>query len=225
MSKTEDGTKPSIRLLIGIKLFNTDRIGKNEKKAFKKYVEKIKSHSDDFEIIKKWAHKFLPDPLREISNKITRLIRLSSFILIISSFLIGITAASVLFYYDGSAPINVLSILTAFILLPIILLISSFLLPLFSSNDSGLLSPLFHLIESRIDSYLSNQGGKTSQFLSSELVEFNLVYSEPLLLYFKITLQKCAIFYVLGALLWMLVNVITTDLAFSWSSTLELESD
>lgn len=225
MPEMGDDNISNMKLLIGLKLFSTENTDLEKKEAYQRFVKKIKKSNNDFGIIRKWAHKFLPYSLWELSNKITRLIRLSSFLLLVLSFLTGITAAGFLFYYDGSAPINVLSVLTAFILIPIILLISSFLLPLISGKHEGLLAPLYHWIESRVQRYLSNDRESTTQSFSNEMIEFELVYSEPVLLFFKKTLQKCAIFYAMGALLWMLANVITTDLAFSWSSTLELEAD
>lgn len=225
MSKNKSDINSNIELLVSLKLFDTDQITDEEKKIYQTYFKNYKDSSNEYNLIREWTYKFLPEPIKETSKKITRLITLSSLILIVFSFIIGITAAGVLFQYDGSSPINVLPILTAFILLPLLFLIGSFLLPLITSTDTGLLSPLFHWIENKIGTYISNYNEKHAHTLNTKLSEYELVYSEPVILFFKKTLQKCAVFYVTGALVWMIINVTTTDLAFSWSSTLQLEGD
>ena len=225
MLKFRDDINSKIESLIGLKLFDIDQISDEDITVYKNYLKQLKGSPCKYEIIREWIDKFLPESIKETNKKITRLITLSSLILIVASFLIGITAAGVLFQYDGSSPINVLPILTAFILLPLLFLIGSFLLPLISSTDTGLLSPLYQWIENKIGTYISNYNEQHAHTLNKELSEYELVYSEPVILFFRKTLQKCAAFYVTGALVWMIINVTTTDLAFSWSSTLELESD
>ncbi len=215
----------NIALLIGLKLFDTDQISEEQKKDYQSFFNESKSSASNQDLIKKWACKFLPEPIKITSKKITRLISSSSLILIILSFVIGITAAGVLFQYDGSSPINVLPILTIFILLPLLFLIGSLLLPAITNTDTSLLSPLFHWIESKAGAYVSKYDEKYAHILNSEISEYELIYNEPVILFFKKTLQKCAAFYVIGALVWMILNVTTTDLAFSWSSTLELEAE
>ena len=225
MPKEKDDIKSNIELLIGLKLFDTDQISDEEKKDYQNFFNETKSPANKYDLIREWAYKFLPQPIKTTSKKITRLITSSSLILIILSFIIGITAAGVLFQYDGSSPINVLPILTIFILLPFLFLIGSFLLPIITYTDAGILTPLFHWIENKIGAYISKYNEKYAHTLNKELSEYELIYSEPVILFFKKTLQKCAAFYVIGALAWMIINVTTTDLAFSWSSTLELEGE
>jgi hypothetical protein len=217
--------KSNIELLIGLKLFDTDQISEEEKEGYQSFFNESKSSASNQDLIRKWACKFLPEPIKRTSKKITRLITSSSLILIILSFIIGITAAGVLFQYDGSSPINVLPILTIFILFPLLFLIGSLLLPTITNTDTSLLSPLFHWIESKASTYVSKYNEKYAHTLNNEFSEYELIYNEPVILFFKKTLQKCATFYVVGALVWMIVNVTTTDLAFSWSSTLELEGE
>jgi len=217
--------KSNIELLIGLKLFDTDQISEGEKENYHSFFNESKSSASNQDLIRKWACKFLPEPIKRTSKKITRLITSSSLILIILSFIIGITAAGVLFQYDGSSPINVLPILTIFILFPLLFLIGSFLLPKITNTDTSLLSPLFHWIESKASTYVSKYNEKYAHTLNNEFSEYELIYNEPVILFFKKTLQKCATFYVVGALVWMIINVTTTDLAFSWSSTLELEGE
>lgn len=225
MPKRTENIKSNIELLIGLKLFDADQISDEVKRVSQNYFKEINGSSNEYDLIRTWTGKYLPEPIKKMSKKILRLITSSSLILIVFSFIVGITAAGVLFHYDGVSPINVLPILTVFILIPFLFLIGSFLLPLMTSIDAGLLSPLFHWFENKVSTYISNYNEKNAHTLNNELSEYELIYNEPVILFFKKTLQKCAAFYVIGALGWMIINVTTTDLAFSWSSTLELDSE
>jgi len=49
-------------------------------------------------------------------------------------------------------------------------------------------------------------------------------YGETGYYFIRLQLQKSGIAYVLGAICWFILSIITTDLAFSWSSTLHLST-
>ncbi|MEX1268267.1 MAG: DUF2868 domain-containing protein [Balneolaceae bacterium] len=212
----------NIEVLIGLNLFNSKQAGKTEKKKARDFFNTLTAGLAGDKKLNLWYFKFIPKPVKEISRKITGYIRLSSFLVVFLSFAVGMSAAGVLFYYDGSAPINVLPVLAIFVVLPFSLLLLSLI---FSNRaDSGILSPVIHWVEKKINSLLSTKQNLDNS-LNEQLSEYELVYNEPVQILFRNTLQKASAAYAMGALLWMIFNVTTTDLAFSWSSTLELEGE
>ncbi|MEX2347269.1 MAG: DUF2868 domain-containing protein [Balneolaceae bacterium] len=212
-----------IEALTGLKLFNSKKMTGSEKKSYRNFFKNEAGSLPGDEKLNLWYFKFIPKPVKEISRKITRYFRLSSRLLVLVSFIVGISAAGVLFYYDGSAPINVLPILAIFVILPLTLL---FLSLIFSfPTTSGILSPFLQWIEGRIEALIPAYQSQNNPALNEQLNEYELVYNEPVQILFRNTLQKASAAYALGALIWMIFNVTTTDLAFSWSSTLELEGE
>lgn len=161
--------------------------------------------------------------INEQSKKITNLLRLTSYLLIIISFISGTAVAAVLFQYDGLAPINVLPILTFFVFMPLLFLVVTLIISIFTKDDNrGLAALLFSWFQNRVETIILKRSvDDLYESKKLENGEFSRVYQELVLLFFKSSFQKCMSFYVIGALIWMILNVTTTDLTFSWSSTLE----
>lgn len=198
----------------------------------------------DIRKIQAWYRVFMPEGIKETAGKVTGYLRFASLAIGILAFLTGSGAAGYLFYYDGTAPVNVLPVLTLFAFLPLVLLLFSVGFSLIGSRRSGQLPMVFRWIEGPVRSRLrraaeqtsdgseeqisggvAEDGEETQSGLRSNVTEIWLVHSEPVRYFLKQNLQLAGAAYLTGALLWMLFNIITTDLAFSWSSTLEVRGE
>lgn len=217
-----------LEVLLGLKLLDFDEIEEPEKHNYQKHLDRAGRPTDETERLLNWYSKFAPEPIRKTSRRVITYIRYSTLILTVAAFFLGISAAGILFYYDGSTPINVLPVLTAFVLIPAGLLLASLVLPYVIKNrktDLSFLKPLFEWLEGRTEKMIAGHFKEDVRVIRSDIRETNLIFNEPVQLFFKKTMQRSAAVYVSGALFWMLLNVTTTDLAFSWSSTLNIEAD
>ena len=202
-------TRDKLEILTGLALVQPEKIPDSTKKQFRQRVVSDPSLSGT-DILRVWHREFLPEQLRNASEAASHLLRLISWFTPLFTFLMGLGAAGVLFYYDGTAPINVLPVLLFFVAAPLLFLITSFILPLFQRNPDSFLIAIF----SRIHQI---SGPDSSARRAIQLLR----HSEPVRHQLKFILQKGGATYVVGALIWLLVNTATKDLAFSWSSTLE----
>jgi hypothetical protein len=139
-------------------------------------------------------------------------------------FLIGIAGAGVLFYYNGERPINVLPILFYFVFIPVALLCISFLVMIWNRFSSSAAVPtffaeLFKLLVSFTGGFKKNAGDALGIFQRNRAL-----YGETGYYFIRLQFQRNSIAYVLGAISWFVLSIITTDLAFSWSSTLQLSA-
>jgi len=137
---------------------------------------------------------------------------------IIMGLLAGVILASSLLRYDGSQPINVLVLLVVLIVLPIVLFLLSLLIPIFSSsslfNDLNIGKMLF--------TYIKQKSVVLSSFFSSSRSD----QAKDVLLRWKLLLcsQQFGIALAIAALLTLLVKLSISDLAFGWSTTLDIKA-
>ena len=139
-------------------------------------------------------------------------------------FLIGIGGAGVLFYYNGERPINVLPILFYFVFIPVALLIISLLAMIWNRFSRNAQVPAFFV---ELFELVINFTGNLKENAHNALGIFRrnrATYGETGYYFIRLQLQKSGIAYVLGAICWFILSIITTDLAFSWSSTLHLST-
>lgn len=214
-----------IEVLIGLKLFDSNQLTSSEKKLYKDFLNNEIDSPDDVHKLIKWYHEFMPKPIKTISKRVKNYLSIASRIILILFFIIGLSAAGVLFKYDGSAPINTLPILVVFVLIPLTFLLASLIFPYLNKEGTSFMTPFFNWIEGQVEKYFLKHNSNSKQELKYNLEEFHLDFIEPIIYLFRKNYQKAAFGYVVGALLWMIVNVTTTDLAFSWSSTLEFKED
>lgn len=175
-----------------------------------------------------WYERFAPDSIQETAAFYAGVMRGGSRILALLAFLIGLGAAATLFWYDGSVPINMLPVLLFFIFLPLLLLFISVFLSAMSRFRSHILNGfpgvLFNIVTlsglkfSRLPQHRRRQ-------LEEALIWLRGHYSYFLLSWFRRSLHAAGACYVAGALIWMLLYVSITDLAFAWSSTLALSAE
>ena len=206
----------------------------------------------DSEKISIWYDAFMPDDVKLKAGAVAGYLRTVSIAIGIIGFLAGSGAAGYLFYYDGSSPVNVLPVLALFAFFPLVFLIFSAVFSLIESRRSGRLPLFFRWIEAPVRSRLRKMVPGQEEIARDETtnksaddpasarqVDYRhnnhvlpsitssawLIHSEPVRLYLKQNLQLAGTAYLTGALLWMLFHVVTTDLAFSWSSTLEVQGE
>ncbi len=141
-----------------------------------------------------------------------------SWIVILIGFFTGLALASALLYYDGSQPINVLVLLIFLVLLPLLLFFVSLILPLLNSNSvvSGLNAG------SMVFSFLKKKSPVLEAFFSSSRSDA----AKDKLLRWRLLLysQQFGMALAIAALLTLLARVSFSDLAFGWSTTLDIEA-
>lgn len=181
----------------------------------------------DLDKIAQWLHEPYNDEARNEAKRYSDGLNLFSWLAASIFFLIGFGAAGLAFYYDGEKPINVLPILLLFVIIPFGLLLISVVTRLTSKyfiNDNAE-GGIIRFWESMLGMFAGRLSHKNREKVDNARNFFSQLASEHgdlVRTYILKTIQKAGIAYVMGALLWVMVNVITTDLAFSWSSTLNM---
>ena len=166
-------------------------------------------------------------------DRVNVLHRLGLLILGVAGLLAGWAAAAVVFRYDGTHPVNVIHVLAVFVLLQLVTLlgfgisllppsVTRFLPGLSTVQDAlGLLSPgklqrflTRYLPQSYRETVASLLGrGRAHYRLYATLDRWVVAHSS----------QIFAVMFNLGAVVSALYLVVFSDLAFSWSTTLQLE--
>lgn len=180
------------------------------------------------EQVSAWYHHFAPDSIQETAAMYAGVLRGGSRLLALLAFLIGLSAAAGLFWYDGSVPINVLPVLLFFIFLPLLLLLISLSLSTLSRFRShilyGLPGVLFNIVTLSGIKFGGLKQVRRRQ-LEKALIWLRGNHSYFFLSWFRRSLHAAGAAYVAGAMIWMLLYVSITDLAFAWSSTLALSAE
>jgi len=149
---------------------------------------------------------------------LTALFRRVSWVAVLIGFFAGIALAGTLLHYDGTQPINVLVLLIVLVIIPLLLFLLSLLVPLFSSNSLvGSLN-----IGNQVLSFLQRKSSVLQEFFSSSRSD----QTRDTFLRWKLLVysQQFGIALAIAALLTLLAKVSFSDLAFGWSTTLNLES-
>ncbi|WP_234698791.1 DUF2868 domain-containing protein [Poriferisphaera corsica] len=163
------------------------------------------------------------------SSHTNKLIALSSILLIILGLIIGILISKSAYYYNGSTPINVMIPIAIFVfvqlglsfLTVIAMLPSAFTrkLPLATSLQDSILAinpgNLILIFKKILPSHLTEN--ILNQFMSTKLIYANL--QKWTILRFA---QSFSLAINIAAITTFVVTVIFSDLAFSWSTTLNL---
>jgi len=219
-----------LKTYIGLSLLNEDEVD-SQKEQIADFGSKYELHKidDNSDRIYYWYKNFPAQFIKENSkksNEIEGTLKSVATLGIIIAFLVGVIIASFIFSYDGTVPINVLSVITFFVVIPLLLLLISFIIQaVYPKGIEEYYTPINFLKRKVTDKITSLYPNLKDDVHSGKLNEFNLVDSKPLKLYVNKVIQILTIAYISGALCWMLLNVTTTDLAFSWSSTLNVEAD
>jgi hypothetical protein len=168
-------------------------------------------------LIKSWTEKHVPIP--SPGQRFVSFLSLIDVIFVCSGLLFGGSAALVLLQYDGAVPINVLQYLGVFVLLQLIFLLLLSFHILFGLRLGVFQDALKNFAHVRSKVLGRVEGGLTL------IRNVRKVYSTPeSWLILKVT-QHFAIAFQFSALIVTLSLVGSTDLAFGWSSTLNLSAE
>ncbi|NBC11111.1 MAG: DUF2868 domain-containing protein [Planctomycetes bacterium] len=148
--------------------------------------------------------------------------------------LLGVGVALGVFYYDGSSRINVLAVLAVFVLLPLLLLLPLLIAMLPARLASAVpgVGPLAELCRGVSVGRVAAAGVRllprgmrdrlawTADTLGSQRTLYAHVQKWAILAWS----QVFAVMFTAAAIVTLLVLVVLTDLAFGWSTTLDVEA-
>ena len=179
-----------------------------------------------------WLQHVARHDTRTLAQQVAHARRVLSLIVLVAGLVAGNGTAALVFYYDGTQPINVLPVLSVFVLLPLVLLLflgmraALFkLIPLLLGR-SGLqpsLSLWFAAVMAVIQRLLPQQYREAMQLAlgwsSAHYRLYGRVHRWSLLMWS----QLFALGFMLSAIAWFVFRLSTTDMAFVWSTTLDIE--
>lgn len=135
----------------------------------------------------------------------------------------GVVLCTAVTFYDGSAPINVLVVLGWLVILPLVFMGLSFLLPLASSHSFlGAINP-----GGWIGSILSRRPLSQGHWATREFFAQSAAHpARDKLIRWQLMVhsQQFGCAFSIAALITLLIKVSVSDLAFGWSTTLQVEA-
>jgi len=180
----------------------------------------------DTSLILDWAQNIQSPDSADVSTRVMLLLHSLTACAILAGFSSGLGAGGIIFWYDGSQPINILSVFSSLVLAPAMLLLPTILLGICSlvMRRFQINSPLPSMLT------LSKPLHKAlSQFIpkcrgiierASTLTAFHLaLFDKVEALYLSLTLQLFTLCFLLGASGYGTWKMVSTDLAFCWSAT------
>ena len=179
-----------------------------------------------------WLQQVVRDDTRKLAQQVEHARRLMSLIVLLAGLVVGNGTAAIVFYYDGTQPINVLPVLSVFVLLPIVFLcflclreVLLKLIPILLGRtglqqslslwSAGLMAALQRLLPQQYREAMQLTIGRSSAHyrLYGRLHRWILLTWS----------QVFAIGFMLSAIAWFVFRLSTTDMAFVWSTTFDLE--
>ena len=170
--------------------------------------------------------------IREKSKTIENGVKWLGVGIVLIGLVLGVSAAAAVFHYDGTTPINILPAIFLFVVLPLAFLIYFIILALrdsklgegyFGKSSTKLnrtASPGF--IQNKLMNKLSGGRRLQAESEAGNMEKLRIAYTPFVKWKLRYWTQLSAIFYMLGALGWLTLKIATTDLAFSWSTTLNI---
>lgn len=149
---------------------------------------------------------------------VTRLMRRLGYIMCLAGGLSGAGLAAAVLRYDGSDPINILVAFGLLVALPLVFLIASLALPLWSSASFGGQTNAGHIV---LD-FLRRQHPAVDEFFAARHAD--RARERVLRWRFTLSSQQLGLAFSLAALTTLLVKVSFSDLAFAWSTTLSIDA-
>ncbi len=192
------------------------------------------SRANESERLYFWANKVLAEEQRAAAESYSTRVRAALLVVVLLGFVLGVGSSYLVFAYDGSAPVNILGVLLAFVFIPLLLL----LLTLFVMLPGRIVGHITFLRDLR-EALQAISPGHIATLIASRLPsnlseKIDLAFIETskrqriwgtveryLILFAG---QVFAVWYFLGVLSASMYQVVTSDLAFGWSTTLEVEA-
>jgi hypothetical protein len=179
-----------------------------------------------------WLQHVAHHDTHTLAQQVAYARRVLSLIVLLAGLMAGNGTAALVFYYDGTQPINVLPVLSVFVLLPLVFLlflgmrvVLGKLVPLLFGRP-GLqpsLSLWFAALMALIQRLLPQQYREAMQLTlgrgSAHYRLYGRVHRWSLLTWS----QLFALGFMLSAIAWFVFRLSTTDMAFVWSTTLDIE--
>ena len=151
------------------------------------------------------------------------------FFVVSSGFICGVLMAAAVFYYNGQQPINIIGPIFVYALLPIIFFIFNllFFLPSRLSRRIPLLNNMMYGISVfNLSKSLLNLLGKSFTDLSSIMSPLKNNSLTSVNKWFFLKASQCfSCCFFLGSIIYFFFLLVFSDLAFGWSSTLNLSSN
>jgi hypothetical protein len=166
-----------------------------------------------------WSKVERGDDSAGVGLEIEHLTRGVTWVLIAAGVVSGVALTTTVCRYDGSVPINVLIVLGFLVAFPAFFTLLSTMLPLFSSK--GMLAT--YNVGGLVAAFLSRRSAAAKVFFSesrSDVARDNVLRWQLML-----NSQQFGLAFSLAALVTLLLHVALSDLAFGWSTTLELHAD
>ncbi len=178
-----------------------------------------------------WVEAIRTQSEQSPGNTITRALRRASVLLSLTMFVVGATAAVGIFHFTGDHPINVLVVLGVFVFAQLLALAVSVAALVVATVSPGFFEGLpLVLALKRLASRLWRKAGnqvaddQTRRAIDRILTRRALYDKIERYVLFR-NLQLAAAWFNVGALMVLLIDVTVTDLAFGWSTTLQLGAE
>ncbi len=197
-------------------LLQQDRSSREERRAFG--LSEAVRGKDAAEQLCAWAEAHrtsLSRPL--LSEQVEGVLYHATLIFGIAAFLLGIVTATGLLSYSGKEPVNLVYFLAVAVLLPLVTMVFA-VIAMFRANRARNflvhISPAYWM--TRIIGFFDRKGS----------LKFNTIPLNPLILNWIIIRrsQLLALLFAIGMLLALLGVVATRDIAFAWSTTLQIDA-
>lgn len=179
-----------------------------------------------------WLDRVSVEEDRTKARYATRAVRMVAVALFLLGSAVGSGAAAAAFYYDGRHPINILPVLAVFVALPVVMLLPFGIAvlprpwvrewPIVSDVQESLAMMLVGIM-SVVTRVLSQPYREALQQAAGRTEAYRRVYGHMQKWVLLKWSQTFALAFVLGALTWFGYRLVVTDLAFTWSTTLQTE--
>lgn len=180
----------------------------------------------DTSLILEWTLKTESTDAGDIRTRTMLLLYAVTTCAIFAGFSSGLGAGGIIFWYDGSQPINIISVLSSLVVAPGLLLLPTILLGICSLVMRGfqinrtlpsllILSKPLHRAISRITPKCRDVFEKATTLTAFHMALYGKVES----LFLSVTLQLFTLSFLLGASGYGTWKMVTTDLAFCWAAT------
>jgi len=192
--------------------------------------EIIADKSNRFQQLARWVGVLQPELIRQLRvyNAVV------NFLFVTVSVLLGAGVGAAVLYYDGSRPVNVVSALLILVALPVVLLILSVLVVI-----PGYIAQYIPGVSAAAQAAMAVSPARLRRLIGRFApVEYRgrlerLLQAVSGQLYSAVELRKwsmltagqvMAVSYTAGVLLYCLAAIVFTDIAFAWSTTLQIEA-
>ena len=182
--------------------------------------------------INAWLQQVARDDTRKLAQQVAYARRVIALIVMLAGLVVGNGTAAIVFYYDGTRPINVLPVLSVFVLLPIVFLfflgmravLGQLILLLFGRTGwPQSLALWFTALLALIQRLLPQQYRETILLTIGRGSAHYRLYGRLHRWFLLTGSQLFALCFMLSAIAWFVFRLSTTDMAFVWSTTFDVQ--